>query len=179
MSAIEDLPPPPPPHTIAFRRLDDLLAQHLVQHGQFREFYNAISTILRDYLGGMNSVRGYEESEIGGDNSIVGSLELRTPLLENFIPGLKSDDPQFYEKYPQHWSQHRLQFVAFTDFGYVSEKKREVADDDQELWSVGAGIRLGLTKYAQMSLDYGYPIIEASDDTPSSGRLHVSLQMQF
>ncbi|MGN0879714.1 MAG: ShlB/FhaC/HecB family hemolysin secretion/activation protein [Oligosphaeraceae bacterium] len=138
-----------------------------------------VPTILRDYLGGMNSVRGYEESEIGGDNSIVGSIELRTPLLENFIPGLKSDDPQFYEKYPQHWSQHRLQFVAFTDFGYVSEKKREVADDDQELWSVGAGIRLGLTKYAQMSLDYGYPIIEASDDTPSSGRLHVSLQMQF
>ena len=138
-----------------------------------------VPTILRDYLGGMNSVRGYEESEIGGDNSFVGSLELRTPLLENFIPGLKSDDPQFYEKYPQHWSQHRLQFVAFTDFGYVSEKKREVADDDQELWSVGAGIRLGLTKYAQMSLDYGYPIIEASEDTPSSGRLHVSLQMQF
>ncbi|MGN0880198.1 MAG: hypothetical protein ACI4WT_12215 [Oligosphaeraceae bacterium] len=56
------LPPPPPPHTIAFRRLDDLLAQHLVPNGQFREFYNAISTILRDYIEQRFAIRAPEQT---------------------------------------------------------------------------------------------------------------------
>ena len=99
--------------------------------------------------------------------------------MKNFIPGLKKDDEKFFENNPSHWSQHRLQFVAFTDFGYVAEKHREVADDDQDFLSVGAGLRLGLTKYSQMSLDYGYPIIKASDDTPKAGRFHASIQLQF
>ena len=36
-----------------------------------------------------------------------------------------------------------------------------------------------LTKYSQMALDYGYPILKASDDTPDAGRLHLSVQLQF
>ena len=132
----------------------------------------------RDYIGGRNSVRGYEESELNGDHSFVGTLELRTPLIENFIPGLKKD-PQYLKDNPEHWSQHRLQFILFTDFGYVAYDEKDKPDDDNSLWSVGAGIRLGLTKYSQMALDYGYPIIDASDDTPDGGRLHLSVQLQF
>ena len=132
----------------------------------------------RDYVGGRNSVRGYEESELNGDHSFVGTVELRTPLIENFIPGLKKD-PQYLKDNPEHWSQHRLQFILFTDFGYVAYDEKDKPDDDNSLWSVGAGIRLGLTKYSQMALDYGYPIIDASDDTPNAGRLHLSVQLQF
>ena len=132
----------------------------------------------RNYIGGRNSVRGYEESELNGDHSFVGTLELRTPLIENFIPGLKKDQ-QFLKDNPEYWSLHRLQFILFTDFGYVAYDEKEKADDDNGMWSVGAGIRLGLTKYSQMALDYGYPIIKASDDTPDAGRLHLSVQLQF
>ena len=132
----------------------------------------------RDYVGGRNSVRGYEESELNGDHSFVGTVELRTPLIENFIPGLKKD-PQYLKDNPEYWSQHRLQFILFTDFGYVAYDEKDKPDDDNSLWSVGAGIRLGLTKYSQMALDYGYPIIDASDDTPNAGRLHLSVQLQF
>ena len=132
----------------------------------------------RDYVGGRNSVRGYEESELNGDHSFVGTLELRTPLIENFIPGLKKDT-QYLKDNPEYWSQHRLQFILFTDFGYVAYDEKEKPDDDNGMWSVGAGIRLGLTKYSQMALDYGYPIIKASDDTPEAGRLHLSVQLQF
>ncbi|MBO7092280.1 MAG: BamA/TamA family outer membrane protein, partial [Victivallales bacterium] len=132
----------------------------------------------RDYIGGRNSVRGYEESELNGDHSFVGTLELRTPLIENFIPGLKKDE-QYLKDNPEYWSQHRLQFILFTDFGYVAYDEKDKPDDDNSMWSVGAGIRLGLTKYSQMALDYGYPILEASDDTPNAGRLHLSVQLQF
>ena len=135
-------------------------------------------TATRNYIGGRNSVRGYEESELNGDHSFVGTLELRTPLIENFIPGLKKD-PQFLKDNPEYWSQHRLQFILFTDFGYVAYDEKEKPDDDNSMWSIGAGIRLGLTKYSQMALDYGYPILKASDDTPDAGRLHLSVQLQF
>jgi len=134
---------------------------------------------LRDYVGGFNSVRGYEESEVGGDNSVVGTLELRTPLIENFIPGL-SKEQQYLDDNPEYWGRHRLQFIAFTDFGYVSNKNSLPGElNNQTFLSAGLGLRLGLTKYSQMSLDYGYPFIEASEDTPSDGRFHVSLQLQF
>ncbi len=134
---------------------------------------------VRDYIGGFNSVRGYEESEIGGDNSLVATLELRTPLLQNFIPGLKKEEA-FLENNPKYWGQHRLQFVAFTDFGYVDNKQPYPGQlNNQDMLSVGMGLRLGLTNYSQMSLDYGYPIIEASKNTPSDGRFHISLQLQF
>ena len=139
---------------------------------------DSLPTIVRDYVGGMNSVRGYRENELGGDNSFVGSIELRTPLMENFIPGLKKDKEEL-KKGNNDLTQHRLQLVTFTDMGYVSERHKQGASDDQGFWSVGAGLRMGFTKYAQMSLDYGYPILEASEDTPNDGRLHLSLQLQF
>ena len=139
---------------------------------------DGLPTVARDYVGGMNSVRGYRENELGGDNSFVGSVELRTPLMENFIPGLKKSQEEL-KKGDNKWTQHRLQLVAFTDAGYVSERHKQGASDDQGFWSVGAGLRMGLSKFAQMSLDYGYPIIEASEDTPNDGRLHLSLQLQF
>ena len=139
---------------------------------------DGLPTIVRDYVGGMNSVRGYRENELGGDNSFVGSIELRTPLMENFIPGLKKDKEEL-KKGNNDLTQHRLQLVTFTDMGYVSERHKQGASDEQGFWSVGAGLRMGFTKYAQMSLDYGYPILEASEDTPNDGRLHLSLQLQF
>ena len=50
---------------------------------------------------------------------------------------------------------------------------------DENLWSAGVGLRLGLTKYSQMRLDYGYPLIKATEETPKGGRGHLSLQLQF
>ena len=133
----------------------------------------------REYLGGFNSVRGYEESELGGDNAVTATLELRTPLIENFIPGMKKDS-KFLDENPEYWGRHRLQFVAFTDFGYVENKTPAPGDiNNQEFFSVGVGLRLGFTKYAQMAIDYGYALVDASDDTPDAGRFHISLQAQF
>ena len=140
---------------------------------------NDLPENMRSYLGGMSSIRGYYESEISGDTSVATSFELRTPLLENFIPKLKKDK-KYLEENPAYWGRHRLQFIAFTDWGWV-ENKTKVAgqSNSQGLWSIGLGVRLGLTKYSQMSLDYGFPLIDATEDTPENGRWHLSLQAQF
>jgi hemolysin activation/secretion protein len=134
---------------------------------------------VRDYVGGANSVRGYEEQEVGGDNSVIATIELRTPLFRNFIPGLKKPE-EYLEMNPEAWQRHRLQFVAFIDGGYVDNKEPLPGEMTSEtLLSAGVGLRLGLTKYTQMRLDYGYPFLDATDNTPSGGRVHLSMQVQF
>ena len=138
----------------------------------------------REYLGGFDSVRGYNESELSGDTSINATLELRTPLLENFLPGLKQDKEQLADD-ANNWKLHRLQGVIFTDYGYISSNNYDNdgsngRNDSQSLLSVGVGIRLGISKYAQAAADYGLALIKhASEDTPNRGRFHLSLQLQF
>lgn len=138
----------------------------------------------REYLGGFDSVRGYNESEIAGDTSVNATLELRTPLLENFLPGLKQDKERLADD-ANNWKLHRLQGVIFTDYGYISSNNYENdgsngRNGSQSLLSVGLGIRLGISKYAQAAADYGLALIKhASEDTPNRGRFHLSLQLQF
>ena len=134
---------------------------------------------VRRSLGGANSVRGYEEGEVAGDNAVTGTVELRTPLFSNFIPGLKKTQ-EYLDANPEAWQQHRLQFVVFGDVGWLQNKEPLAGEMDKEtLASLGVGLRLGFTKYSQMRVDYGYPLEDTTDDTPSSGRFHLSLQVQF
>ncbi len=73
-----------------------------------------VSSVRRS-VGGANTVRGYREAELAGDNTLLANLELRTPLFHNFIPGLKKDD-EFLEANPEAWQRHRLQFQASTKY---------------------------------------------------------------
>ncbi len=138
----------------------------------------------REYLGGYDTIRGYNESELAGDNMFSATVELRTPLLENFLPGLEQTKEEMAED-PNVWKLHRLQGVLFTDYGYISS--RDYVNDgsngrnsSQSLLSVGVGIRLGISRYAQAAADYGLALIKhASEDTPNRGRFHLSLQLQF
>ncbi len=134
---------------------------------------------VRRGVGGANSIRGYKEQEISGDEILSGSLELRTPLMDNFIPGLKQED-DFLEANPDAWQRHRLQLIAFTDFAYLNMKHPLPGERKTETFaSAGVGLRLGLTKYSQMRIDYGYPFEKSTEQTPDSGRVHMSLQLQF
>lgn len=71
--------------------------------------------------GGANSVRGYRENQLVGDNGTFASFEYRFPLLK-----------------PSH--DGYLQFVTFVDYGRISNKDRNTPRPN-EIYSVGAGIR--------------------------------------
>ncbi len=141
---------------------------------------DSLPSAVRRSVGGANSVRGYTEGEISGDNAVYGTLELRAPLFENFIPGFKVSEKEL-EDNPEFALQHRLQLLAFTDAAYVKNNDPQAsAFDNETLSSVGAGFRFGFTKYSQMRLDYGIPLMDTyTADTPKHGRLHASLQLQF
>ncbi len=140
---------------------------------------DSVPPMVRHSLGGADTVRGYEEQEVAGDNAVNATLELRTPLLQNFIPGLKKSE-EYLDANPEAWQQHRLQFVAFADAGWIQNKEAMPGEMEREtLASLGVGLRLGFTKFSQMHVDYAYPLEDTTDDTPDHGRIHLSLQLQF
>jgi hemolysin activation/secretion protein len=101
--------------------------------------------------GGLGSVRGYLESEALGDNALLGSVELRTPSLGNWL-GKEVDDARFY---------------IFSDGGFLTindplpEQKEKFT-----LASVGAGTRVQLLKRFNGSLDVGVPLVLGIQTNP-------------
>jgi hemolysin activation/secretion protein len=120
-------------------------------------------------VGGMDNVRGYEEREILGDYGISGSLELRSPIASRSWSG----------KAFGKTTADRLQFVAFVDGAsmYIDDAPPSV-EDSTNLLSVGLGIRLAVTGYTQLKLDYGFPL-EETFLSDSGGRGHFAFEFQF
>lgn len=127
--------------------------------------------------GGQDSVRGYRERQFVGDYGFNATLELRTPLFENFIPNLKRDE-EFIRDNPTDWAMHRAQFVFFYDHGWVAFRDPLPGQgDDTTLNSIGAGVRFDFTKYSQIRFDYGFQLQDLADD--DAGRAHFSVQLQY
>jgi hemolysin activation/secretion protein len=131
--------------------------------------------------GGMESVRGYPERDVSGDSGVIGSVEFRSPVfagaLSAFNSGARLGGSPIDDK---------IQVIGFVDGGHVqrNEQISEIKEHDFDLLSVGVGLRYSLTQYAQMRLDYGYPIEQTDtqafkNDVEGAGRLHFSLQAQF
>ena len=128
-------------------------------------------------VGGANTVRGYVEREYLGDHGFFANIELRTPMLLGFLtrPFVSERHRKAHLRNPLD----RLQFVVFLDAGSIKiEDPLPGEDDTQELYSAGLGLRLAFTEYAQLKFDWGFPL-EETDESSSSGRGHVNLQLQF
>jgi len=124
-------------------------------------------------VGGMMTVRGYEEREILGDNGISGSIEFRSPIWTGNL--FKK-----WARYPDAvGGTERFQIVTFIDGAYVVLEDAPAAEKDEfELLSVGLGFRLALTKYMQLRFDWGFPI-EETEASDTSGRGHVAIEFQI
>ena len=105
--------------------------------------------------GGLGTVRGLLESEVLGDNALLGTVELRTPSLSNFL-GKTVDEWRFY---------------VFSDGGILTYLDPLPEQPYQyNLASLGAGTRIKLLKYFNGSLDLGIPlVIDALESSVPSG----------
>ncbi len=126
-------------------------------------------------IGGMETVRGYEERIFQGDNGVNFNIELRTPLILNVldgIPGISVSD--------------RLQFLAFFDFGWVDIVEPQIGyEDSVSIYSAGPGIRYSIGKYFSARLDVGFPLKEVKDTAgeiiagEDAARASFRVQLQF
>ena len=139
---------------------------------------DSVPSALQKAAGGHDTVRGYRERAVVGDYGFSASLELRTPLFENFMPRLRRD-PEYLKEHPNDWAMHRTQFVIFYDQGWVAYHNPLFGqDDDTTIASFGLGMRMGLTKYSQIRFDYGFQLQDIAE-TNEAGRAHLSVQLQY
>ncbi|WP_299485885.1 ShlB/FhaC/HecB family hemolysin secretion/activation protein [Acaryochloris sp. IP29b_bin.137] len=109
-------------------------------------------------IGGIDSIRGYVQNQRLADNGLLGSIELRIPLLR------------------QHQT---LQLTPFFEAGKVWNTSEHNLDDST-LASIGLGLRWQIFKQVNARLDFGlplFPIDNLGSSLQESG-LYFSLRYQ-
>jgi hemolysin activation/secretion protein len=114
-------------------------------------------------VGGVDTVRGYLESNSLGDDGLVANLELRAP------------------SYARDLSPHLSEFVpyAFVDGATLRVRDTELLvprpQSRFDLLSVGLGMRLQGWRGLSGSLDLAHPLHDAGLVSAGDDRLHFSL----
>jgi len=125
-------------------------------------------------LGGYETVRGYDEREVNGDNGFLVSTELATPPVSLAqIFGLQKIKDQ-------------LQFLGFVDYGGTSLHHVTPADvnPNNNLLGVGPGMRYVITPYLSLRFDYGFQLIDddyvnVGFDTHHHSRAHFGILVSY
>jgi len=108
-------------------------------------------------VGGVNSVRGFEERGASGDKGLRGSLEVWTPSA----PFMKN-----------------LRMLGFVDAGYVRTLKTAPGTlGSDTLLSAGVGLRWQWKNQINLQLDYGQSLRDAR--TAGAGGTKVHLQLFY
>ncbi len=132
--------------------------------------YSSTNLLASETLGagGFDTVRGWEQRIVRGDQGVVANLELRTPSLS---PA---------NLFGFHNAQDGMQFLTFFDYGFVaSADSPEGAPGSFGMGSVGVGLRYQLDDNFSLRLDYGYQVIEENFNDGESGRIHFGGRANF
>lgn len=115
-------------------------------------------------VGGADSVRGYHETEVLGDDGVFTSLELQTV---RWAPDAIA-------------SAGNVRGILFLDGARVWIKEA-LPDtlDEIDLASVGLGVRFESLQYVVASLDWAYPLISAETVQRGDQRLHFRVAYEF
>ncbi|GAA5163590.1 ShlB/FhaC/HecB family hemolysin secretion/activation protein [Viridibacterium curvum] len=114
------------------------------------------------FVGGADSVRGYYQSEAGGDDGANASLEYLTPSL-----------------IPESW-KFGLKFLTFFDAGWV--RKQQVLSGqtaDYRLIGTGLGVRLEVGKTLTGTLDWGRAQLPGPTSKDGANRVHAQVKAEF
>jgi hemolysin activation/secretion protein len=128
--------------------------------------------------GGLDTVRGYLESEVLGDNGVAGSIELRSPDLGSMIQHQMKDET----------GQGQARFTAFNEwriFGFADAAEAQVLDPLTEqqskfdLWSYGVGTRFKLFNYVNGMVAFSVPMISQTYTQAHDPRLNFRIWGEF
>ena len=119
------------------------------------------------FIGGFNSVRGFEENALRGDRGILASIQLETAAFELFS--------RSSEKF-----KDSIRGLAFYDFGSVDVDGVEVAGDDTgTISSVGVGFTYQADKHFTAEGSFGIPINDSGDIGSDDGQFNFRLIARF
>lgn len=127
----------------------------------------------RHSVGGANTVRGYLESQISGDDAVLYKLTLHKPL----------------QKYIDWQALDEWRFGLFAEGGFT-RKRGELEEDDitaekreitvrEEIHSAGINMQIALWERLFLTLDWGKPLTDNGDVERGDARTHFRLRYQF
>ncbi len=102
---------------------------------------DSLLSLERFSMGGVDTVRGYQQNQLVADNGILGSVEVRVPL---------TSDPRI------------LQLAPFFEIG-TAWNNRDIDPDPATIASLGLGLRSLITPDLSLRLDYGIPLISVGE----------------
>ena len=116
-------------------------------------------------VGGYNTVRGYTERAVNGDDAFIYNLEIRTPSFSI----LKAITAHKYKN-------DLLQFLLFFDYGVEHVKKVPLVTENKTeyLVSFGPGVRYNMIPYLNIRVDWGIQLHDIPQDSHNY-QLHFSL----
>jgi hemolysin activation/secretion protein len=109
-------------------------------------------------VGGLDTVRGYLESETLSDSGVVGSVEVRSPDIGSWLEGQMKDETG---KGPARFTTfNEWRIFAFADGGHsVILKPLPEQTSQFDLWSYGVGTRFKILNYGNGMIALSMPMI--------------------
>ncbi len=120
-------------------------------------------------IGGISSVRGYSESLLLGGNSYFVSIEMLFP-----IPFLPEEISIPYNSEAKFRLRDSVKLAAFFDNGAIIPNEGKTGTTNF-LSSVGAGIRLAISKYLTARIYIGVPLMNTGIYNQSNARVHFDI----
>lgn len=115
-------------------------------------------------FGGVQSLRGYLESQVFVDDGLRATVELRSP----------SFGPRIWERL------ERLRVHGFVDAAHGRIQQPLPGQDlSFTLWSTGLGLRLGAFDGFDAELDWALPLKDSGDIEAGESRVHFSVGYDF
>ncbi len=109
-------------------------------------------------VGGLATVRGYDERSVLGDSGYSASLEFRS----------------------QPFSQYGMRWVTFYDYGTVSIEQAQVGEQDStSIDSFGLGLNLNYKQNLSLTVDIGQALKNQDAIKRGDNHLHTNLLYQF
>ena len=128
---------------------------------------NRLITSEQIFIGGFNSVRGFEENALRGDSGILASVQLETASYQLFSRSSET-------------FKDGIRGLAFLDFGSVTVSDAEVAGDDTgTLTSVGVGFTYQADRHFTAEGSFGIPINDSGDIGSDDGQFNFRLIARF
>ncbi len=114
--------------------------------------------------GGIDSVRGYLESEASGDNALSGRVELNLPPMPEEVGGYKGT-----------WMA-----LAFVDGAHLELKDALPSQRASfSLSSLGVGLRIDALSTLKANFDVAWPLKETDNAERRQARAHFKLSYDF
>lgn len=129
-------------------------------------------------VGGLDTVRGYLESETLGDNGVVGNLELRSPNIGDMLQKqMKDETGQGAARFTVF---NEWRFFGFTDAG-TATIMRALSEQQStfNVWSYGVGARFKMFDYLNGTLVYSVPMMSQTYTAARNPRVNFRIWGEF